>query len=244
MANSRVGIIILLLTYRSLVAADHSVSIGSMVVGTAQPWEWTVFLKGTPDALAHIKCVEYVLDPTFPNPHRTVCTSGANGQPFASSGTTWGVFDMSVIVTFDDKTTQTIRYTLNPKTLSQPRCVKTTVKERTWMLVTPPGMDHPITLALADLYRVDRGPDASRLYVIDGANVYSGPSKTFDKNTPRPPANITAELRFSGHKTVNKTFPPLTISGRMFTVRIVQLDQGCLSRGCQTATIEICEAGR
>jgi uncharacterized protein YigE (DUF2233 family) len=127
--------------------------------------------------------------------------------------------------------------------LSHSRCVKATVKERTWILLTLPEMDHPITLGLADLYRIDNGPDASRVVVINSANVYSGRSNTFDKDTPPPPVNLTTELRFSGHNTVNETFPAFTISGRMFTLRIVQLKKYCVGH-CQTAIIEVCEAGR
>jgi hypothetical protein len=119
-------------------------------------------------------------------------------------------------------------------------CVTTTVKERTWTLVTLQGIDHPITLALGNLYRVDRGPDKSRLDIIDSASAYSGPSKKFDDKSPEPPADVTTEFRFSGHNTRNKTFPPLTISGRVFDVRIVELNQGCLGP-CQTAAVEICE---
>ena len=66
MANRGAGIILILLICASLLAADHNVSIDSLVVGAGQPWQWTVFLKGTSDEIAHIKCVEYVLDPSFP----------------------------------------------------------------------------------------------------------------------------------------------------------------------------------
>src|ERR1035438_10357055 len=120
MANNCAGLLSLLAIGTSLTAVDHDVSIASAVVGTAQPWHWTVFLKGTPDALSHIKCVEYVLGPSFPNPHRTLCARGAEEQPFASSGTTWGQFDLSAVVSFDDREMQKLQYTLNPQTLAQP----------------------------------------------------------------------------------------------------------------------------
>jgi hypothetical protein len=99
---------------------DHDVSIASVAVGSARPWQWTVFIKGTSDALAHVKCVQYVLDKSFPNPSRTVCNRGAEDRPFASSGTTWGQFDLSATVAFDDGETHQLHYTLNPQKSSLP----------------------------------------------------------------------------------------------------------------------------
>ena len=113
MASNRAALISLLVIGTSLRATDHDVSIASVAVG-AKPWQWTVFLKGTPDALAHVSCVQYVLDPSFPNPHRTVCERGVPDRPFATSGVTWGRFNLSATVTFDDKKVQQLQYTLNP----------------------------------------------------------------------------------------------------------------------------------
>lgn len=75
-------------------------------------WEWTVFLVATADVLAHIKCVEYTLHPTFPNPVRLVCEKGSDSQPFYLKGEGWGEFSMPITVTFDDGSTQTFAYEL------------------------------------------------------------------------------------------------------------------------------------
>jgi hypothetical protein len=113
MASNRGALIALLVVGASLRAADRDVSIDSVAV-SAKPWRWTVFLKGTPDVLAHVRCVQYVLDPSFPNPHRTVCDRGVQDRPFATRGATWGTFKLLATVTFDDKTVQQLQYTLNP----------------------------------------------------------------------------------------------------------------------------------
>jgi hypothetical protein len=131
MAGKRATLIALLVigASASLTAADHNVSIASVTVG-AKPWQWTVFIKGTPDALAHVGCVQYVLDPSFPNPHRTVCDRDVQGHPFGSSGVTWGPFNLSVTVTFDDKTVQQLQYTLDPQAASAaPDCSTIKVTE-------------------------------------------------------------------------------------------------------------------
>jgi transcription initiation factor IIF auxiliary subunit len=111
---NRLALILLLALGTPLTAANHTVSIASVAVGHAKPWQWTVFVRGTPDALSHVRCVQYVLDPSFPNPHRTVCARGVPNQPFASSGTAWGPFTLSATVIFDDKQVQQIRYTVSP----------------------------------------------------------------------------------------------------------------------------------
>jgi hypothetical protein len=56
-----------------------------------------------------------MLDPSFPNPFRTVCNRGAEDRPFPSSGTTWGPFKLSATVTFDDGNVQQLQYNLNPQ---------------------------------------------------------------------------------------------------------------------------------
>jgi len=100
----------------SLVAADHNVSIASTASRSRNDqWKWTVFLKGSTGAVGHVRCVHYVLGAGFPEPSRTVCQSGSPGQPFATSGVTWGSFSLSATVIFDDKTTAQLKYNLNPQ---------------------------------------------------------------------------------------------------------------------------------
>jgi transcription initiation factor IIF auxiliary subunit len=99
----------------SLLAADHNVSISSAATGPAKgPWQWTIFLKGAPDAIAHVGCVTYVLKGNFPNPTRTICSRGSEAQPFKSTGTSWGAFSVSATVTFDDKTRVPLNYAWKP----------------------------------------------------------------------------------------------------------------------------------
>lgn len=55
-------------------------------------WSWNVFLQGPANALNRIRCVEYTLDPTFPNPVREVCRRGPLNHSFSLGGTSWGPF--------------------------------------------------------------------------------------------------------------------------------------------------------
>ena len=110
----RAALMSLLMFAASLSAADHNVSISCVATGPAKgPWKWTMFLKGAPDAIAHVGCVQYVLK-GFPNPKRTICARGSEEHPFSSTGTTWGAFNVSGTVTFDDKTKVPISYTWRP----------------------------------------------------------------------------------------------------------------------------------
>jgi hypothetical protein len=61
-------LVLLLLIGTWLWAADRDVSIAGVTQGNGKPWQWTIFVKGAPDTLSQIKCVQYELDPSFPNP--------------------------------------------------------------------------------------------------------------------------------------------------------------------------------
>jgi hypothetical protein len=70
---------------------------------TAQPasdkrWDWTVFILGTEEDLDRVRCVEYTLHPTFPNPVRTVCERGNGPHAFPLSTNGWGTFRIQIRV--------------------------------------------------------------------------------------------------------------------------------------------------
>jgi len=111
----RATLIFLLLLAMSMLAANHSVSIAGVATGPPKgPWKWTIFLKGAPDAIAHVGCVQYVLKGNFPNPTRTICSRGSEERSFSTSGTTWGAFNVSGTVTFDDKTKAPVSFAWRP----------------------------------------------------------------------------------------------------------------------------------
>jgi hypothetical protein len=109
-----------LITGASLPAADHNVSIaGAATRSQNDQWKWTVFLKGSAEAIGHVRCVHYTLQGGFPDPSRNVCERGSPDQPFATSGVTWGSFSLSATVVFDDRTTAQLSYNLNPQAVAQ-----------------------------------------------------------------------------------------------------------------------------
>ncbi|MEW6529672.1 MAG: pYEATS domain-containing protein [Thermodesulfobacteriota bacterium] len=65
-------------------------------------WNWTIFIKGNKQNLDDIKCVEYKLHPTFPNPVRLVCEQGDPKRPFGLSARGWGTFPISIRVFMKD----------------------------------------------------------------------------------------------------------------------------------------------
>src|SRR5437899_101742 len=100
-----------------------SASNTSRFVGNGR-WDWTVFLQASPPVLGRIKCVEYTLHPTFPNPVRRVCTRGGNAQPFALSSNGWGTFTIGIKAYFADGKTQALQYDLvfDTTNAEQPAC--------------------------------------------------------------------------------------------------------------------------
>ena len=75
-------------------------------------WNWSVFLKGDRQDIAQIKCVEYKLHRTFPNPVRRVCDIGDSMRPFALSATGWGTFTIPIRVFMKDGTHQDLQHEL------------------------------------------------------------------------------------------------------------------------------------
>lgn len=61
-------------------------------------WNWTVYIDGAENDLQQVKCVEYTLHPTFPNPVRTVCERGRGPYAFSHSTNGWGTFRIGLRV--------------------------------------------------------------------------------------------------------------------------------------------------
>ncbi len=76
-------------------------------------WDWKVFLKASPEVLSRIRCVEYTLHPTFPNPARKVCSPGDSQSPFALSSNGWGTFRVPIKVTYRDGRVQYLSHQLS-----------------------------------------------------------------------------------------------------------------------------------
>jgi transcription initiation factor IIF auxiliary subunit len=62
-------------------------------------WEWGIHIKGAPADLDRIRCVEYTLHPSFPNPVRLVCSRDNNFQLTARG---WGEFKLLIKLIFQD----------------------------------------------------------------------------------------------------------------------------------------------
>ena len=58
----------------------------------------TLFLEGPPEALDQVRCVEYFLGQTFPDPIRKVCERGQDGRAFAVPVESWGGFSVQIMV--------------------------------------------------------------------------------------------------------------------------------------------------
>jgi WD40 repeat protein len=75
-------------------------------------WNWTVFIKGDRQDIESVKCVEYKLHPSFPNPVRRVCELGDPKLPFGLSATGWGTFSIGIWVFMKDGTHQDLKHQL------------------------------------------------------------------------------------------------------------------------------------
>jgi len=72
-------------------------------------WEWGIYIKGAPAELKKIRCVEYTLHPSFPNPVRLGCTPD---KGFLLTARGWGTFTVPVKVMLKDGTVRELSHTL------------------------------------------------------------------------------------------------------------------------------------
>lgn len=77
-------------------------------------WDWTIFVLGDAQALGQIKCVTYLLHPTFPDRIRQVCDRGnLPGKGFLFGARGWGTFTVGITVDFRDGRQQLLTHNLD-----------------------------------------------------------------------------------------------------------------------------------
>ena len=75
---------------QEIIAANTSRYIGD------RRWEWTVYVQAPPPVLDSIRCVEYTLHSTFPDPVQRQCNRGNPRTPFGLTATGWRTFDIAI----------------------------------------------------------------------------------------------------------------------------------------------------
>ena len=75
-------------------------------------WDWTVFIKASPDVLKNIRYVEYKLPSTYNEPNVKVYSIREQSKPFAFKSNGWRTFDIPIRVVFKNGRTQTLRHKL------------------------------------------------------------------------------------------------------------------------------------
>jgi hypothetical protein len=220
MARSATVLFSLVLIGTSLWAVDHDVSIASATVRSGGVWQWTIFLSGTSDALAHVKCVQYVLDPSFPDPYRTVCNRGAEDRPFLTSGTTWGPFRLSATVTFDDKTVQRLQYAVNPQDNTQ--SPPTTLLAKGWQ---PADLTSNPSLGL---FALDSNGGVSRLVVDQGSPRVENLFRLKAIDSGAALSASTTSVFVSSNSNLGCTVFKFDISNKTVSRRLVAVKERCI----------------
>lgn len=72
-------------------------------------WEWGVSVEGADFELDRIRCVEYTLHPTFPNPVRVVCDRARRFELIARG---WGTFKVGIKVMLKDDSVHQLSHNL------------------------------------------------------------------------------------------------------------------------------------
>ena len=80
---------------------------------TGGRWDWTIYIEASAAELDRIRCVDYTLHPTFPNPKRQVCALGNRQQPFALKSNGWGTFEVAVAVRYKNGSVRQLKHMLD-----------------------------------------------------------------------------------------------------------------------------------
>lgn len=72
-------------------------------------WDWGISLEGAPSELSQVRCVEYTLHPTFPNPVRMICTRDNN---FLLTARGWGTFTLGAKLMLQDGSIRELKHQL------------------------------------------------------------------------------------------------------------------------------------
>jgi transcription initiation factor IIF auxiliary subunit len=72
-------------------------------------WDWGIYVKGPASELKKIRCVEYTLHPTFPNPVRLVCSPA---DRFLLKVRGWGTFTVPIKLMLKDGTVRELSHQL------------------------------------------------------------------------------------------------------------------------------------
>jgi transcription initiation factor IIF auxiliary subunit len=78
-------------------------------------WSWTVFITTSNEVLNQIKCVEYTLHESFPNPVQLVYDKGTSAIAFPYSAKGWGTFRVKIKVIYLNGSTQDLYHDLQFK---------------------------------------------------------------------------------------------------------------------------------
>jgi transcription initiation factor IIF auxiliary subunit len=76
-------------------------------------WKWIAFITAPPEILQKIKCVQYTLHPTFPDPVERVCSTSNTKYPFGLYATGWGTFNLRANVEFGDGSQKELQHVLD-----------------------------------------------------------------------------------------------------------------------------------
>jgi transcription initiation factor IIF auxiliary subunit len=107
-----IGLCLVITALTSAASAQEiSAANTSRYVGDRR-WEWTVFVQASPETLNGIRCVEYTLHPTFPDPVRRQCALGDLRFPFALTTNGWGTFEIAIKVLFKDGRERALKHML------------------------------------------------------------------------------------------------------------------------------------
>ena len=132
-------------------------------------WEWTIFIKATPDVLNSIEYVQYTLHHTFDDPIQRVNKTTDPDHPFGLTRTGWGVFQVPVKVVFKSGDAISLSYMLRFRQAGQETKCRAPfgVAERQYRRVDDKVFKSEVYVYVGELHRNAKKPFYAAVFVGD-----------------------------------------------------------------------------
>jgi transcription initiation factor IIF auxiliary subunit len=202
-------------------------------------WEWTIFIKSSPDVLKSIDYVQYTLHSTFADPIQKVYKTSDPDHPFGLTRTGWGVFEVPVRVVFKNGEQQPLRYLLRFQQASQAAKCRASfvVDQRHYVRINDELFKGELYVYVGGIYRNTKKPFYSTVFASNQSLWSNGGAlqqSEFDKRMKQIAENQrwSSKLRDIGDAVAFQE------AGRPFHLEVVNVTS---QSGSRKVTLRVCE---
>jgi len=197
----------------------------------ANRYAWTIWIAESQSRLHDIKCVEYTLHPTFPDPVRTQCDET---KAFSLSTAGWGEFSIEVKVTWHDghqsRQTYNLDFSSDDRRISKDTALKYPLLGLNRMSFNAPeplrwsGFHNELLLQVEHINAGAPGAFRLVVYGISHVDLPAFPKLRLPPGVKPAPARRIVVTKAATIDHLPTTVP-ITFSGNHYSLEVLEKDQ-------------------